>query len=410
METAQDLREARDPANVKVCIVGASGKLGRYMAQHALDRGYEVVGVCREQSVAKLDALKGRMTVLPGATDDREVIRKAVAGCDGGFTVLAPRGVHGYSTGTAQAVLDFASPAARIVFSCGWRITRDGQDVYSRKLKWTVSVLGGFAKLIRVADLNDQVEACRRVFASDTRWTVVRGGKLEEGGSRGLPVWSRHVGDPILESNITRRVNFALLMVAAIEDDELVHEAPASVGCQAPPALAHAGAIGAHPDQPAPAAPSWLTRRTAGRFRRNQRCCQPTGPASQARCGQSTLPWSKQPVIRPPDRAGRRHGVRRESGVGLGLGGRAGSLLLLFPCPVGAAGTSTAALGPGLPTVSSSVPAFLSPRSRSRSPRWWVAGLELGCPLDDQLASRAGWVGIVPQHLRKTDAVPSLGS
>lgn len=37
METAQDLGEARDPANVKVCIVGASGKLGRYMAQHALD-------------------------------------------------------------------------------------------------------------------------------------------------------------------------------------------------------------------------------------------------------------------------------------------------------------------------------------------------------------------------------------
>lgn len=31
----------------KICIVGISGKLGQYMAQHALDRGYEVVGVCR---------------------------------------------------------------------------------------------------------------------------------------------------------------------------------------------------------------------------------------------------------------------------------------------------------------------------------------------------------------------------
>ena len=31
---------------MKVCIVGASGKLEKYMVQHALDRGYEVVGVC----------------------------------------------------------------------------------------------------------------------------------------------------------------------------------------------------------------------------------------------------------------------------------------------------------------------------------------------------------------------------
>ena len=28
---------------MKVCIVGASGKLGQYLVQHALDRGCEVV-------------------------------------------------------------------------------------------------------------------------------------------------------------------------------------------------------------------------------------------------------------------------------------------------------------------------------------------------------------------------------
>ena len=228
---------------MKVCIVGASGKLGQYMVQHALDRGYEVVGVCREQSVAKLDAVKGRITVIPGATDDREVFRTAVAGCGGVLTVLAPRGVHGYSTGTAQAVLDLASPGARLVFSCGWHISRDGQDVYSRSLKWKVVVLGGLGKLLRAVDLDDQVEACRRVFASDTRWTVVRGSDLEEGQSQGLPVWSRHVGDPILASNITRRVDFALFMVAALENDELIHQAPAIVGCRTPSALAHAADV-----------------------------------------------------------------------------------------------------------------------------------------------------------------------
>lgn len=225
---------------MRVCIVGASGKLGRYMVEHALDRGYEVVGVCREESVAKLDAYAGRMTVVPGATDDPDVIERAVAGCDGVLVVLVPWGVHGYSTGTAQAVLDHARPGARLVFSCGWHITLDGRDVYSWKVKALVKIGGPLARLARFADLDDQVEACRRVFASDTRWTVVRGSDLEEGESQGLPVWSRHVGDPILASNRTRRIDFALFMVEALGNDELVHEAPAIVGRLTPSALAHA--------------------------------------------------------------------------------------------------------------------------------------------------------------------------
>ena len=222
----------------KVCIVGASGKLGKYMVRHALARGYEVVGVCRRQSVHKLDEYKDRIHIVPGATNDRAVIQKAVAGCDGVLTVLAPWGVQQYSSGTAQAVLDFAEPGARLIFSVGWHISRDGKDVYSWKLKTFVKVFGTLARLLQLVELDDQVEACRRIFASDTRWTVVRGSDLEEGESQGLPVWSRHVGDAILASNLTRRVDFALFMVAALEDDELVHEAPAIVGCRTPSALA----------------------------------------------------------------------------------------------------------------------------------------------------------------------------
>lgn len=218
----------------KICIVGASGKLGRYMVQHALDRGYEVVGVCRGRSVGKLEAFKERITIIPGATNDREVIRWAVAECDGVLTVLVPWGVRRYSSGTAQAVLDFARPGARLIFSCGWHIARDDKDLYSPTFKIVVKLVTWIARLLRILDIDDQVEACRRVFESEARWTLVRGSDLEEGASQGLPVWSRHVGDPMLASNITRRVDFALFMVAALENDELIHETPAIVGCQAP--------------------------------------------------------------------------------------------------------------------------------------------------------------------------------
>jgi hypothetical protein len=227
---------------MKVCIVGASGKLGRYLIQHALARGYEVVGVCRERSVGKLADVRDRITIVPGRTDDRAVIAKAVAGCDGVLTVLMPFGRR-YSSGTAQAVLDLAKPGARLVFSCGWHITRDGQDVFSSRLKAELAIATAICRVIRVVSIDDQVEACRRIFASDTRWTVVRGSDLEEGPSEGLPVWSRHVGDPILLSNRTRRVDFALFMVAALTDESLIHEAPAINGCATPSALALAGDV-----------------------------------------------------------------------------------------------------------------------------------------------------------------------
>jgi NAD(P)H-binding len=220
-----------------VCVVGASGKLGQYMVQHSLDRGYGVVGVCRERSVGKLDRFRDRITVLPGPTNDPQVIKKAVAGCDGVLTVLVPWGSNHYSTGTAQAVLDHAQPGARLIFSCGWHITRDGKDVYPQFLKNQEKIARLVGWLTHLIDIDDQVESCRRIFASDTLWTVVRGSDLEEGESQGLPVWSRHVGDPVLESNMTRRVDYARFMVEALENDDLIHEAPAIVGCRTPSAL-----------------------------------------------------------------------------------------------------------------------------------------------------------------------------
>lgn len=231
----------RSPRPIRrIAIIGASGKLGRYMVQHALDRGWEVVGVCRPESVGKLADFGDRITIVPGRTDDRDVVGRAVHGCDGVLVVLAPWGLRQYASGTAQAVLDLAEPGARLVFSCGWHITKDGKDRYGWAFRLMVAVFRWVGLVTGLAELDDQVEACRRIFESDRDWTVVRGSDLEEGPSQGLPVWSAHVGDPVLASNRTRRVDFALFMVAALTDPTLVHEAPAIVGRETPSARAFA--------------------------------------------------------------------------------------------------------------------------------------------------------------------------
>lgn len=226
----------------RICIIGISGKLGQYMAEHALARGYEVAGVCRPESVGKLDRFKGRITMFPGRTDDASVVAQAVKGCDGVLTVLAPWGFTNYASGTARAVLDNAEPGARLIFSCGWHISKDGRDRYSLRNRLVFGFFTFLGWVTRMADISDQVRATDMIFASDKLWTVVRGSDLEEGESEGLPVWSRHVGDPVLASNLTRRTDFALFMVHALTDDRLIREAPAIVGRKAASVRANPGA------------------------------------------------------------------------------------------------------------------------------------------------------------------------
>ncbi|MEZ4870666.1 MAG: NmrA family NAD(P)-binding protein [Bdellovibrionales bacterium] len=107
---------------MKVAIIGASGKLGKYMIQHCLDKGYMVTGVCRPQSVKKLDEFKNQIKIIPGKTNEREVIQAAVKGRDAVLTVLVPWG----SKITHQAqlkqcwisqrrMLDLSSPAVGIL-------------------------------------------------------------------------------------------------------------------------------------------------------------------------------------------------------------------------------------------------------------------------------------------------------
>ena len=57
----------------------------------------------------------------------------------------------------------------------------DGKDEYSWKFRTILKLFGWIGKITRMVDLNDQVDATRKIFESDKKWTVVRGSDLEEG-------------------------------------------------------------------------------------------------------------------------------------------------------------------------------------------------------------------------------------
>ncbi|MFD1383274.1 NAD(P)-dependent oxidoreductase [Rhodanobacter aciditrophus] len=210
-----------------VAIVGGSGKLGRYMIDESLMQGYRVTVICRPQSVTKLALWEGLIDVVPAYTDDQGALTKALADVDAVLTVMVCWGVNGYATHTVEAVLNAAPKEARLVFSGGWHLSRDGLDQYPLSLRCFAAVFGSLARWLRFADLRDQERAAKTVFESGRDWTLVRGSDLEEGESEGLPVWAEHVGDPRIAHNRVRRIDFAKFMVAAIKNTGLSQKAPA---------------------------------------------------------------------------------------------------------------------------------------------------------------------------------------
>ena len=81
--------------------------------------------------------------------------------------------------------------------------------------------------------------ACRRVFASDTRWTVVRGATSRRARARACPCGAGTSATP--SSRATSPAAWTLpCSWWSPPTNELVHEAPAIVGRQTPSALAHA--------------------------------------------------------------------------------------------------------------------------------------------------------------------------
>ena len=103
--------------------------------------------------------VRGRMTIVPGATDDPEVIKRAVAGCDGSprcaGSARSARVLDGHRAGSARSRA--SRGATRVLLRLAHHPRRQGRVL--AEAQGHREVRRPLARLTRFADLDDQVEA-----------------------------------------------------------------------------------------------------------------------------------------------------------------------------------------------------------------------------------------------------------
>lgn len=164
---------------MKVAIIGASGKTGINLVRESLRRGDQVVAVCRDTSVGKLDEFAGHdgFTIMaPAVVSDEATLTRALAGCDAVVAVLLS--VHRLKATELVRSLAKATAAngvKRLVFTAG-EVTavREEGEVFTPRQRLLLALARPISWLTPYS-VTDMLESSELVHQQGGwEWTIVR--------------------------------------------------------------------------------------------------------------------------------------------------------------------------------------------------------------------------------------------
>ena len=170
---------------MKVAIIGASGKTGTKLVRESLNRGYQVVAVCRHSSVQNLDEFKdcGGFTAMTApVVSDEAILTKALAGCDAVVAILiAVRLLKATELVTSLAKATAANGVRRLVFTAG-EVTgvREEGEVYTLRQRFILAIIPPITWLTPYSATNMLRASAMISQQSDWEWTIVRAPTLRE--------------------------------------------------------------------------------------------------------------------------------------------------------------------------------------------------------------------------------------
>jgi putative NADH-flavin reductase len=171
---------------MRIAIVGASGKTGMALVQEGLDRGHEVVGVCRPSTAERLGAFVGHehLTVRTAPiVSDEAALSKALVGCDAVVSiVISVKDLKATDLVGSLAKVGKTHGVKRFVFTAG-EITavREPGEKFTLRQKIMSTVI---PPLMRVTpfSLTDMLDASRLIREQpEWSWTIIRAPSLTQG-------------------------------------------------------------------------------------------------------------------------------------------------------------------------------------------------------------------------------------
>jgi putative NADH-flavin reductase len=170
---------------MKVAIIGASGKNGTRLVREALERGHEVVAVCRDSSVEKLDEFSGSpgLTVVNAPVVSNEtMLTEALAGCDAVVAILiSVRRLKATELVKSLANATAANGITRLVFTAGEvSAVREEGETYTLRQRILLTVFPPIA-FFTPYSMTDMLKASVLVKQqSDWDWTIIRAPVLRD--------------------------------------------------------------------------------------------------------------------------------------------------------------------------------------------------------------------------------------
>ncbi len=207
---------------MRIAVFGSTGKVGRLLVALALVEGHDVTAFARDPR--KLADINGaRLTVVQGDLSDREAVGRAVAGADAVVNVMGP-GARPAGTRLSDGVRTIADEMQRAgvrrLVSLATASVPDPEDRFdlrSTLLVWAIRLIfrGAYDEIRRIGDI---------VRASDTDWTLVRIGLLDDAAPK--PVRVGHYGRGEVGLYVSRK-SLARFMLDRATAGDFVREAPA---------------------------------------------------------------------------------------------------------------------------------------------------------------------------------------